>query len=186
VKQISLLLFALIFSACGTSRKSINFDRVKEGKSLKYATEITPKTFINLWLQNHKKKSIYNLELLYQDTAYSYFGRYFFDKKTKKQKPKLFKVNTDSLLSSFPNYQKINGEEIRNLFYKHIVPEKDKHKWKNSKCNQKSSSQKYTYKTLSPDKIEITLNWIIKCGTSVIHNANYTGIYLLKQHKIIK
>ncbi len=170
-----ILLLELM--ACRPSQISVNFDKVKEGRQLEAAKLIYPPEFMELWVQNTEKKSIYNLKKLYEDTVFAYFGRYFFDKKTRKQKPALFKVGKDTLETYFPDYQKIKGWEIRKSFYKKIVPDADKKKWKNLKCNSSSSSQRYVYKVLSPKKMEIAMEWTVRCGVSVMFTKQYRATY---------
>ncbi len=167
----------LLFTACKHSQQTVNFTKVSEGKQLEAAKLIYPQAFMEMWVQNTNKKSIYNLKKLYEDTAYFYFGRYFFDKKDRKQKPALFKIGKDTLQAFFPRYEEIKGWEIRQGFYKNVVPEQDKKKWKKLKCNNSSSSQRYRYKILSPSKMEIYMDWTVKCGVSVIFTGSYKAVY---------
>jgi hypothetical protein len=184
IKRLIPILFLLV--SCSTSNKVVDFEKVKTGKQLNLAFDYSPEKIMDLWLENVQRNSPYNLKKLYEDTTFTYFGRYFFDRKTKKKKPKLFRVGTDSLLAHFPNYSDIKGWEIRNQFYKEIVPESEKSKWKNLKCNTSSSSQKYYYRTTSPDAVEIKMFWTVRCGKSIIFNKEYKATYFFKEKRFKK
>ena len=185
MKHFAVIFFILLIS-CSPGKKIVNFDKVKQGKELEYAYDYSPEKIMDLWLQNVPHESKYNLKKLYEDTTYTYFGRYFFDKKTKKKKSKLFRVVTDSLNAHFPQLTEIKGWEIRKQFYKEIVPAQDKKKWKNLKCNSSSSSQQYFYRTVSPEKTEIKLIWTVRCGTSTIFNKEYNAVYFFEGKKLKK
>ncbi len=181
-----IYILLIILTSCSTSKKTVDFEKVKTGKQLDLAFDYSPERIMDLWLENVQRNSPYNLKQIYADTTFTYFGRYFFDRKTKKKKPKLFRVVTDSLMAHFPDYTEIKGWEIRNKFYKEIVPDADKKKWKNLKCNTSSSSQKYYYRTLSPSAVEIKLLWTVRCGNSVVLNKEYNATYLFKEKRFKK
>ena len=177
-------LCLVILSACGTTNNTVNFVKVRNGKQLDKASEISVGQFLEIWVNNfYSSKIDMNCHELYKDKKFTYFGKN--THKALSLKPHLFKVNSDSLKLKLRNYTSIDGQIIRQEFWEQIVPKLDVDIRKNSECSSSTSRPTYTYKLID-HKIKIGLHWIVKCDGRKILEKDYHGYYDLNAMKIEK
>jgi len=79
-KHITLWILTIVISlhllSCRTSQDFINFHEVKQGFKLEKAQEIEIDTLLTIWIENtHNPKIDINLNELYKDSTYTYFGK---------------------------------------------------------------------------------------------------------------
>ena len=167
---------------CSSSKKSINFEKVKEGEHLNQAVEISVDNFFQIWMSNRYPQKIdLNCHELYKDDTYTYFGESTLKGLNIRQN--LYKVQNDSLNQYFPNYRNIDGQMIRQEFWEEVIPKNDKDIRKNADCNSSSSNPRFTYK-LENDKIKIILDWRYKCDFKTLIDKTYFGYYDMEKLEI--
>ena len=179
---ILILIASFLTSGCKINKNIITFSDVKKGEQLDKAKEITVEEFLEIWMNNSQHLKIdLNCHELYRDERYTYFGKN--ELKLLKIEPHLFKVRNDSLNLMLKNYNKINGEIIRQEFWEKIIPENDKNILKNKNCSFAYSKPVFKYE-LKGHKIKIKLHWKIKCEGIKIFEKDYYAYYNLKTMKI--
>ena len=177
-----LILSLFLLSGCGTTKNTVNFTKVRKGEQLDRANEITVEQFLRIWINNsYPVKIDINCHELYKDERFTYFGKN--NLKLLSLEPHLFKVRNDSLNLQLGNYNKIDGQIIRQEFWEKIVPKADINTWKNIECTSSSSRPTYTYE-LKDHKIRIGLHWRIRCDGRKILEKDYNGYYDLNTMKI--
>lgn len=164
------------------SRKSTSFEKIKEGQYLNEALEISVNTFFQIWMNNRYPQKIdLNCHELFKDNTYTYFGKN--NLQGLNICKNLYKVQNDAIKRYFPNYQKIDGQMIRQQFWEEVIPQSDEDIRKNSECNSSSSKPRFNY-VLQDDKIKITLEWKYKCDFKTLINNTYAGYYDMVKLKI--
>lgn len=162
---------------------------IKSGQLLEFANEVPIEKFMvsMLWYKPermNKKDGTYTEEILYKDSAYSYFGKktlsYLFD---------FYKVKNNFLTDI--DYFHLNREEIETRFKEEIIPLGDKRKV-NEKLQYTISTDdistfKYTY--ISAEKtMKIVYRWKIDCATCIsrVVNKEYQAKFNLITRQFIK
>lgn len=134
-----IFLIILFIVGCKTTKDRVTFASISEGKQVDNVMEIPVEQFLKIWMYNRYPVKIdINCHELNKDEKYTYFGRMnlrLF------RKPEIFKVNNDSLKLRLGDYSKINGQTIRQNFWKSIVPEEDRNIWETTNCSTGSSNQ---------------------------------------------
>ncbi len=184
LKLLIILLLSMAFMNCATSRKSISFEKVKEGQQLSRGLEISVDQFLQIWMENrHLQKVDLNCYELYRDNTYTYFGEYTLMALSLRKN--LYKIQNDSLNQQFPNYPNMDGQMIRQEFWEEVIPQSDKDIRKNAHCNSSSSNPKFSYE-LENDKIKVILEWKFRCDYITLIKKTYLGYYDMEQLEIEK
>ena len=159
------------------------YESVKEGRDLKNIKEVSVNIFFNLWVHNRRSKIATNLEELYRDSTYAYFGKKLagFSQPT----VHLYKVNADSLAIMLPNYSELDGYRLMTHLWNEIVSKEEKELWINSKCPKGKNRPDYTY-ALIDKKVVLTMNWQIRNCTELqmLRNKQYSLTYNLMSKRI--
>jgi hypothetical protein len=181
-----ILLFLLLFSRATVAQTTKEerkafwqtpFDKkiaaIQSGQLLEFAAEMPIEKFMvnMLWYKPQrmsKKEGNYTEEILFQDTAYTYFGKktvsYLFD---------FYKVKNHFLTGI--DYLHLNREEIENRFKEEIIPVADKKKVTEKLPNYKSINDisRFEYTYVPAEKImQVIYRWKIDCNTCLSRAVN--------------
>lgn len=181
-----ILLFLLLFSRAAEAqttkeeRKAFwqtplasKVSAIQSGRMLEFATEMPVEKFMvnMLWYKPKrmsKKEGIYTEEILFKDTAYTYFGKktvsYLFD---------FYKVKNYFLTDI--DYLHLNREEIETRFKEEIIPAADKKKVNEKLPNYKSINDisRFEYTYVPAEKImQVVYRWKIDCNTCLSRAVN--------------
>jgi hypothetical protein len=167
----SLSILGLFFlSNCNSSKEFIKFDTVRPGNQLAKAKEIDIDTFLIIWLENTQHSKVdFNLNELYQDSIFTYFGKQTFNHQN------LYKIRKENLNSV--DYKSIDGDLINERFYNDIIPAEDRNK--QNQCSSASISIDYKYHYIeSANTIEIECHYKVLCEFFIrIINKDYKAKY---------
>lgn len=171
----TLVLLTGVLGSCAFTKNKVDFGKVRQGELLHRAAELDVDQFFQIWMRNRFPTKVdVNCHELYQDSAYTYFGK---NKLTVLDiKPYLYKVHTDSLSLRFGKYRVIDGDRVRKEFWDKGIPVEDKKLRQDSTCHSGSSKPIYTYK-LQGDHIFISLDWKVTCNGKKVLDKTYTGNY---------
>lgn len=162
---------------------------IQSGQLLKFATEMPVEKFMvnMLWYKPQrmsKQDGTYTEEILFKDTAYTYFGKmtvsYLID---------FYKVKNDFL--SGIDYLHLNREEIESRFKEEIIPAADKKKVNEKITFYKSITDisRFDYTYLPAEKtMLVNYRWKIDCNTclSRIVNKGYQAKFDLATRQFIQ
>lgn len=167
---LALIPGLLYLSNCSSTKEFIKFEEVRLGNHLTKAKEIDVDTFLIIWLENRQYvKFDINLNELYQDSIFTYFGKQTFKYQN------LYKVRNESLRGV--DYKSIVGDYIRERFYYDIIPIGDRNKQNN--CTSASISIEYKYRfNKAENSIEIECHYKVLCEFFIrIINKDYKAKY---------
>jgi hypothetical protein len=147
--------------ACGGSKKYIDLGQVRNGSHLDKAKEIELDTFLTVWLENtHPFKVDMNLNELYKDSSFTYFGKQTF------KYQELLKIENEILKKV--DYKSLNGDSIKTMFYEEIIPQEDRNKSNSKKCSWLSIKIDFNYKFIESENIiEISCRYKVVCESMV-------------------
>ena len=162
---------------------------IKSGQLLEFANEVPIEKFMvnMLWYKPqrmNKKDGTYTEEILYKDSAYSYFGKktlsYLFD---------FYKVKNNFLTDI--DYWHLNREEIEIRFKEEIIPLADKRKVNEKVAYLKPIDDKsrFDYTYIAAEKtMHISYRWKIECVPCIsrIVNKEYQAKFNLITRQFIK
>ncbi len=204
MKQLTLLTITLLLLTNHTqaqSSKKAAIDQheqisqlkhadIANGKYLNLAHPFTRKQFVEYYIANtneidNKKYSKLVISEVYKDSGFTYFVR---EVKNRNDVTDFFKVAAKDLQGI--RYEQMNGNAIRDSFFKTIVPAADKAmaERKSKNCTTTYFNSDYTYLYIpETDQVEISFKWKISCDfISRIIRKTYTARYDLATLRLIK
>jgi hypothetical protein len=163
-------------------RESIcHFWQVKNGNYLERAKEIKLDTFVTVWLENTPFKVDMNLNELYSDTLFTYFGKQTFKSQD------LIKIKSNELRKI--DYKLLNGDSIRTSFYNEINFNRGERKKGDGKnCTSTSIKIDYEYKLIESENIiEVRSHYKLTCEFMIgLIKADYFAKHGLRNRTFIK
>jgi hypothetical protein len=167
---LALISGLLYLSNCSSSKEYIKFEEVRLGNHLSKAKEIDIDTFLIIWLENTQYSKVdFNLNELYHDSIFTYFGKQTFKYQN------LYKIRNETLCRV--DHKSIVGDFIKERFYYDIIPIEDRNKQNN--CSSASISIDYKYRFIEPENsIEIECHYKVLCELFIrIIHKDYKAKY---------
>jgi hypothetical protein len=177
----AIIIITGLLGACSGQKKYVDFGQVRNGNYLDKAKEVKLDTFVTVWLENtYPFKVDMNLNELYCDTLFTYFGKQTFKSQD------LFKIKNSELRRI--DYKSLNGDSIRTNFYNEIIPTKDREKGDGKNCTTTSIKIDYEYKLIESDNlIEVRCHYKVTCEFMIrLVKADYFAKYDLRNRSFIK
>ncbi|WP_232380592.1 hypothetical protein [Leptospira ainlahdjerensis] len=162
----------------------MTFESVKKGENLDRVPSISLEEFFQIWIRNRKHvKIMVNAYKLFQDSKFVYFGKKefgFFSSNTH-----FFKIDREMLEREFPAYEEFDCSDLKDLFWKQILPFEDKDFWKSYRTVDKNRcGMKYQF-FLMNQKIVLDAYWDLEnCrDLTSLSEKKYRAVYDLKKKK---
>jgi hypothetical protein len=177
----AIIIIIGLSGACSSQKKYLDFGQVRTGNHLDKAREVKLDTFVTIWLENTRPFKVdMNLNELYKDTIFTYFGKQTF------RDQELIKIKRDELQRL--DYKAIHGDSIRSKFYHEIIPAKDKNKAERKGCSTTMINIDYKYKLIEKENvIEVRCHYKVTCEFMIrIIKADYYAKYDLRTRSFIK
>lgn len=180
---VFLIIIAFSLLRCGTTKDFIDFKEIKQGNLLDKANEIELGYFLIVWIENTRQPKVdFNLNELYKDSTFTYFGKQTFKYQN------FYKIRNDYLIKV--DYKSINGNSIRMKFIDEVIPQEDKKKVssKSKNCTGTFISYDFNYRFIeNDDQIEVLCHWKVKCEFLFnLINKEYRANYNITKSKLIK
>jgi hypothetical protein len=180
-KYLIIFFIAGLLVACSGQKKYFDFGQVRNGNYLDEAKEVPLDTFLTVWLENtYPVKVDINLNELYRDTVFTYFGKQTLKNQT------LFKIKNKELVKV--DYKSLSGDSIRSKFYNEIIPTLDKEKGKGKNCKSTYTKIDFKYKFIaSENAIEVKCHYKVTCEfIARLIKSDYLAKYDLINKTFIK
>jgi hypothetical protein len=177
----AIIIIVGLLGACSGQKKYLDFGQVKNGNYLDRAKEVKLDTFVTVWLENtYPFKVDMNLNELYSDTLFTYFGKQTFKNQD------LIKIKNSELRKI--DYKSLNGDSIRTRFYYEIIPTEDRKKSDGKNCTSTSIKIDYEYKLIESENIiEVRCHYKVTCEFMIrLVKADYFAKYDLRNRTFIK
>jgi hypothetical protein len=178
---IAIIIIIGLLGACYGQKQYLDFGQVRNGNYLDKAKEVQLDTFVSVWLENtHPFKVDMNLNELYRDTSFTYFGKQTF------KNQELIKIKSDELKRL--DYKSLNGDSIRKKFYNEVIPTEDKNKSEKKNCTTTTINIDFKYKFIeSENVIEVRCHYKVTCEFMIrLVKADYFAKYDLRNRTFIK
>lgn len=195
MKKISILIFAIVFLGCNTTKQVTSLENITSGQDLEKVPTVSYSDLIAVWAFNKRMQKIdLNTRKLYEDNKFTYFGKPKLG--VTKLKWTFFKTSSDSINQRLPNYEEFYGSDLKDFLWREVIPREDIELWNKNRtpeenkikanCRNKNNRPKHKY-TLSGTKVNLTMTWQIECEElKVLRDKSYKASYDLLTKKMEK